>query len=168
MGGAAHVLLHELHAGGGLEVEAAGIEANALAHQSDPRPPAAPAEIDQPRRLGARPADRVDRRIVLLEQGIAGDHADPAAVGLGELAGGGGKLRRAEVASRGVDQVAHQAGRPGRALDRSALGPLGPDQLGEAPRLAVAGEGVAASAQPRAASFACRRRSAPPSAGSRR
>ena len=33
IGGAAHVLFHQQHAGGGLDVEAAGIETDALADQ---------------------------------------------------------------------------------------------------------------------------------------
>ena len=59
-GRAAHVLLHEQHAARRLDVEAAGVEADALADQRDAaaRRRAAPGQVDQARRRGCWPARR--------------------------------------------------------------------------------------------------------------
>ena len=68
-GGAAHVLLHDEHAGVGLDVEPAGIEADALADQRDFRMLGiAPAQIDQPRCARRGAADRMDQREILFQR----------------------------------------------------------------------------------------------------
>ena len=67
IGGAAHVLLHEEHAARRLDVEAAGIEADALADDGDLRMRRlAGDDIDEPRLAPRRrrPADGVDHREV--------------------------------------------------------------------------------------------------------
>ena len=65
-GGAAHVLLHQQHAARRLDVEAAGIETDALADQRDFRMcRVAPAHIDQPRRTGGGAADGMNKRKIL-------------------------------------------------------------------------------------------------------
>ena len=116
--GAAHVLLHHLHAGGGLQVEAAGIEAHALADQRHLRRVGiAPADVDQPRRPRAGPADGMDRRVVLGEQRVADDDPVLRPEAFGDLHGGVGQLRRSQIGGRRVDQVARQAHRAGEALD---------------------------------------------------
>ena len=70
--GAAHVLLHDQHRGRRLEVEAAGVEADALADQRDlRRRRIAPVQIDQARRAVGGAADRVDEREILLQQIVA-------------------------------------------------------------------------------------------------
>ncbi len=76
VGRTAHVLLHIAHAGGGLDVQSAGIEHHALADQGDQRQIGAvqiPADLDDPGRAmrcgGA--ADGVHRRIVFIQQGVA-------------------------------------------------------------------------------------------------
>ena len=72
----AHVLLHVEHAGRRLEVEAAGVEAHALADQRDLGIALlAPHEIDQPRRAAAGAADGMHHGIVLLQEIVAHDHA---------------------------------------------------------------------------------------------
>ena len=71
MRGPTHVLLHQPHARGGLDVEPARIEADPFADDGDTRmAPVAPFELDQPRRtLGGRgAADRGDHRIALVER----------------------------------------------------------------------------------------------------
>ena len=56
----------------GLEVEAAGVEAHALADQRElGRVRLAPGQLDQARRARAGAADRVDRRVVLGQQVVA-------------------------------------------------------------------------------------------------
>jgi hypothetical protein len=75
VGGAAHVLLHQQHRGGRLDVEAAGVEADALAHQGELGAPfLAPTHFEKPRRLMSRPAHRMDHRESLGQQRLAGDH----------------------------------------------------------------------------------------------
>jgi hypothetical protein len=94
---------------------------------------------------GARPADGVDRGIVLLEELIAQDDRDPGLVCACQPPGSLGQLGRPHVAGRRVDQVAHQAGGRRRAADPGAVRTLGPDQGGEAPLvLLIAAEGIAA------------------------
>ena len=66
--GAAHVLLHQQHAGVRLDVEAAGVEGHALADQCDGRRVRrAPGEIDEPRRLMGRLPHGMDQRKAGLE-----------------------------------------------------------------------------------------------------
>ena len=74
--GAAHVLLHQPHAGARLDVEPARIEADALADDRDPgMAPVAPFELDQPRLAARRGggADRGDHRIAFVERLARGD-----------------------------------------------------------------------------------------------
>jgi hypothetical protein len=90
MGRAAHVLLHIAHAGGGLEVQAAGVEHHSLADQGDQRqvgPVQIPADLDDAGRAmrGGGAADGVDGRIVLVQQGLAGDHGDQSAPALSAI-----------------------------------------------------------------------------------
>ena len=74
VGRPAHVLLHQRHAGGRLDVEAAGVEAHALADQRDlGRARRAPGDVDEARRARAGLAHGVDHREALLER-LAGDH----------------------------------------------------------------------------------------------
>ena len=90
-----HVLLHVQHAGRGLEVEAAGIEAHALADQRDLGIAlAAPHKIDQPRRAAAGAANGMNHGIVLLQEIVAHDHADLGLVRLAE------RLRRCRKLGR--------------------------------------------------------------------
>ena len=82
----AHVLLHQLHAGGRLDVEAAGVEGDALADERHfRRVLASPGEIDDPRRLGGGAPDRVDEREIGGDEFVAADHGDARAEMLGEL-----------------------------------------------------------------------------------
>ena len=75
--GAAHVLLHEDHAARGFDVEAAGVEADALAHERDQRRALlSPAHVDEPRLARAALAHLIDEWIVLPQQVLADD--DPA------------------------------------------------------------------------------------------
>ncbi len=113
VGGAAHVLLHQPHARGRLDVEAAGVEHDALADHGDHgRGGLAPHDLDHARgpvRDGGA-AHRVDGRIVLAlgQQVVADHHLDLGAELMGDLAGDGLDLQRAHVVGRGVDHVARQ------------------------------------------------------------
>ena len=124
MGGAAHVLLHVAHARRRLDVQAAGIEHHALADESDQRQVGliqVPADLDDPGRplRRRRPSDRMDGRIVLFQQGVAGHHRDRGAVRLGDLAGDGLDLQGAHVLGRGVDHLAGQKAGRGDVAHRS-------------------------------------------------
>src|SRR5690606_41442052 len=67
----AHVLLHVAHAVRRLEVEAAGVEAHALADDGDVRMRGlAPAQRQQARRAVRCAADGMDGGEVLFEQGV--------------------------------------------------------------------------------------------------
>ena len=84
MRGAAHILLHGLHGAWRLEVEAAGIETHALADEGELGSIGlAPLQIDETRVLSRRAADRMDRRVVLFEQGLADDCRERRAALLG-------------------------------------------------------------------------------------
>ncbi len=112
--GAAHVLLHEQHVLRGLEIEPAGVEADAFADQGDLRRGGlAPDQLDQSRRARAGAADRVDRRVVLGEQRIALDRAELGAIARRDRARGIGELGRAEIRGGRVDQIARQPDRLG-------------------------------------------------------
>ena len=65
-GGAAHVLLHEQHAARRLDIETAGVEADALADERHQRRALAPPrQVDEARRARAGAADRMDHREIL-------------------------------------------------------------------------------------------------------
>jgi hypothetical protein len=122
MGRAAHVLLHVAHAGGGLQVQAAGVEHHPLADQGDQRqvgPVQLPADLDQagrPVRSGGAPHG-VDGRIVVFQQGVAGDDGDLGACALCNLAGDGLDLQRPHVGGGRVDHFAGQGAGGGDARD---------------------------------------------------
>src|SRR5262249_56057875 len=83
----AHVLLHVEHAALGLDIEAARIEAHALADERDlGMARLAPGEIDEARSARGGAADRVNEGKILLEQVLADDRAHLAAVARSERA----------------------------------------------------------------------------------
>ena len=97
MRGAAHILLHDPHSAGRLDVKPAAVEGNALADDRDARMArVAPFEFDQTRRMFARrrPADGVDQRIAAFERIAAGD-GDFGLVRLGNAPGLGLQARSA-------------------------------------------------------------------------
>ena len=70
-----------------LDVEAAGIEGDALADEGHLRSALlAPGEVDEPRRRRGGAADGVDHREILLQQLVADDALERGAVALGEMA----------------------------------------------------------------------------------
>ena len=120
--GAAHVLLHVAHAVGRLDVQAAGVEAHALADQGDMRQSArAPTQCDQARCPVRSAADRVDGGEIPCQQFVAGDHFDLRAMLPGDLARHRFQLLRAHVFGRRVDQVAH-AHAGGEQVDGLGIG----------------------------------------------
>ena len=139
-GGAAHVLLHQQHAAGRLDVEAAGIEADALADQRDPPAPRRrpQREVDQPRRPRAGAADGVDHGKIARQQVVADDARELGAVPLGERARGILELLRAKVARRRVDEIATEPHAfEDRLGARSASAPAGRLQPGGVLTVAV-------------------------------
>ena len=110
MGRATHVLLHQQHPAARLDVQAAGIEADALADDCDLRVLfIAPVQFDHARRVAARggAADPVDHRKAAL-QSVAAGYLELGAVGLGDQLRLVLQLGRAHVLRRGVDQIADQ------------------------------------------------------------
>ena len=143
--GAAHVLLHPAHAVGGLEVEAAGVEAHALAHEHQLRViRLAPAQFEQPRRAVAGAAHRVDGGEVRRKQFVADPCAQLGLVCLAELLDRRAELLGAHVLGGRVDQVAHQRGGVGQRLHRGQRGGVQRERGRRVLRLAVAGELVGA------------------------
>ena len=113
----AHVLFHQLHAGGRFDVEAAGVEHNALAYQRDLRRVApAPGQIDEPGRLHRRHADSVDERKVARQKFVADNRDDFRARRIGETL----RLRRER---RGRQQVCGRVDEVSTCIDsgRDAL-----------------------------------------------
>src|SRR5262249_40126098 len=102
-------LLHVEHAALGLDVQAARIEADALAdqrHLGVAR--VAPGHVDEPRCARCRATDRVHERKVLLEQVVPHDRAYRCAVAAGQGARGLLQLARAHVVRRRVDEIARE------------------------------------------------------------
>ena len=146
MRGPAHVLLHEAHALGALDVQAPRVEAHALAHDGEARVlRVAPVELQQARRPRGGPAHGMDGGEALREELVAHPLVELGAEEVGLLAHHVRELRRAHVLGRRVHEVAHELHRfgeperlddPGRAFQLQVRG--------LAARLAVAGELVAA------------------------
>ena len=121
--GAAHVLLHNTHAIAALDVQAAGIERDALADERDFRVPGlTPFQFEEARRFGGGAAHGVDHRIVRCEQRVANDSGEPGAEAFRQ----GGHLRfqagRCHVRGRRVDHVSQMGG--GLSLARQPLAVL--------------------------------------------
>ncbi len=131
----AHVLLHQEHAACRFDVEAAGIEAHALADQRDFRVARlAPAKIDQARRNGASATDRVDHRKILFQKCIAFGDGNVGLVFFRQFTGGVFEGIRPHVVGRRVDEVAHQRHRAG---DAAEFGFVQAVRQGQSDRLAI-------------------------------
>ena len=117
MGRAAHVLLHDPHSAGILEVEPAAVEADALADDRDARVVGfAPFQLDQARGAlgGGAAADRSDQRIASGEF-LARCDGELRAGAPGEVGDGFLELGRAEVGRWRIDEVADERGGLGKA-----------------------------------------------------
>ena len=148
MGGAAHVLLHIAHPGGALEVKTTGVEHHPLADQGHQRPVRlvqVPADLEHARRAmrGGGAADGMDRRIVILQQGVAGRDGQARARALGDLARDGLELQRPHVGGRGVDHLARQGAGGGDVQRRRQVEAVRRDQT----RAAALGPGLVAVEQ---------------------
>ncbi len=113
--GAGHVVLHPLHRAGALQVEAAGVEGDALADQRDvsPRPGGTVAQGHQPRWGGRATAHREHRAEAAPLERLTFDDLMLQAVLGGQPGCLGRQIGRPERAGRLVDQVA----RPGGGAD---------------------------------------------------
>ena len=110
MGRAAHVFLHQSHAGPGLHVQPAGIEGDALADQADLGRGGilSPSQMQQTGRLRGGAAHAVDEGIALGEQ-ILTDHGLQArAEAIGKALGHCLQRGRPHIAGGRVDEIAHQ------------------------------------------------------------
>ena len=125
-GRAAHVLLHIEHGGIGLDVEPAGIEANALADQRDARMIRfAPVRVDQPRRAArrrGRPRESSGKFSFNRSSPTIALTSAPCL--RGERARGFFELGRSHVVRRRVDEVARQRHRFDDALKIFAIDAL--------------------------------------------
>ncbi len=119
---AAHVELHLVHLGGGLERDAAGVEGDPLAdehHRLRVLRPAVVAELDELRRLARALRDREQRAHPELFHVAPLEHFDAELLLAGEL------LRLLREIGRGADvagQVAEILGERDAGRDRAALG----------------------------------------------
>jgi hypothetical protein len=136
-------------AAGRLEVEAAGVEADALAdHRDLGCRRVAPAEIQQARRLRPGSADRVDRAVTGRKQRRANDLHQLRAVPAGQRGRLAGELLRTHVRGRGVHQVSSQCIRLASPAHEADVRPLRRGQRDRAqrcrPRRAIPVEAIAA------------------------
>ena len=147
-GGAAHVLLHVEHAALGLDVEAAGVEAHALADQRDlGMARIAPGDVDEPRRRArrARPTAWMSgkfcssRSSPTIARTVAPWRSASVRAAVFELG-------RPHVVGRRVDEVARERRRPRRCGVRSSPSTLpgSSSRMSFSLLLAVAREAVAA------------------------
>ena len=135
IGGSAHVLLHQQHAACRFDVEAAGIEADALANQRDFRVAClAPAKIDQAWRNSASTTDRMDHRKILLQKRIAFSNGNIGFVLGRQFTGRIFESIWSHIVGRRVDEIAHQHNRRGDAADFRFVHAIGQS---EADRLAI-------------------------------
>ena len=118
-GGAAHVELHFVHAGGGLDGDAAGVERDALAHQGHGRLAlgrALVAQHDEAQLFmrAARHGGKCAHAELGHFLGAENFAVDMAAFFLGDGLGGGGQLPGRGVVGRAVAPLARQADAAGR------------------------------------------------------
>ena len=129
IGGTAHVLLHQKHGGSRLDIEAAGVEAYALADQGDLAVTLlAPAHLDEAGSYSRGAADGMNEWEVLFDQLVAGDDGDIGLVVFGQTADGGFEIGRAHVVGRRVDQIPGEKDAGNLALDVGGIGILGDEQ----------------------------------------
>ncbi|MNE57274.1 hypothetical protein D3C80_1522260 [compost metagenome] len=79
---------------------------------------------------GGGAADGVDGRVILFQQGVAGDDSQGRARRLGDLAGDGLDLQRPHVGGGGVDHLAGQGGGGGDVQGLGEVETSGRDQTG--------------------------------------
>ena len=108
-GRAAHILLHQVHAGRGFKVQPPGVKADPFADQRQRRSIGAPAQVKKARRARAGATDRVDHREVLRHKIVAPDGPGLGAMARGQRHDGRLKLIRTHVLRGGVDQIAGQS-----------------------------------------------------------
>ena len=106
----AHILLHQQHAGGRLDIQPARIETHSLADQRHARGAGvAPCQFNQARGMVAAgsPAHRVDHGVVAL-QDVAARHMQLRLMRLGQLFRLGFKVGRSHIFGGGIHQIANQ------------------------------------------------------------
>ena len=107
-----------------------GIEAHAFADQGHfRRVGAAPADVDQPRRAHTRAADRVDERVVGLEQRVAHGHREFRVMAFGQSLCRGRELHRSHIVGRCVDEIAAEEHAFGNARGFFAVDAVGQHQF---------------------------------------
>ncbi|BDZ46809.1 hypothetical protein GCM10025866_27180 [Naasia aerilata] len=133
-GGARHVVLHAHHRGGGLQGEAAAVEGDPLADQSNVRRRALgrPGDLDEPRRADralSHPEDAAEP-VALQRLGVPLGELDVEA--LRQRVRALGERLRVEVRRGSVDEIPDGGDRPGRRLgtgdERVCVDGLGDDR----------------------------------------
>ena len=129
-----------------LDVEPAGIEADALADQRDARViRLPPGQVDQPRRPRGGAANRMNERKIVPQQVVANRGVNVRAVLAGQPACGVFQLWGAHIVGRRIDEIAHQRDRLDHVLELFAVEALRQIELDLAAfGLVVAGEPISA------------------------
>ena len=129
--GTAHILLHQLHTGRRLQVEAAAVKTDSLTDDRHFRiARLAPPNIDQPGRAVGRAAHCMYHRVILLEQVVADDDAELRLELSGQFTRRAGQLRRPHVRGRRVDEITGQRDGTGGAQDGTPIRLGRPDEFG--------------------------------------
>ena len=109
MRGTTHVLLHQQHTGGGLQIQATRVKADSFSNKSQHGMRLfSPTHANETRRPVGCPADRVYGRIILREQIIALDNFDLGVKLVCMCNRYIGQVFRSHVFGRRVDQVPNQ------------------------------------------------------------
>ena len=135
VGRTAHVLFHQAHRRSRLQVQTAGVKANAFAHQRQLGTLIAPPHIDQTRGRGTGPTHGVDHRKVVLQQVFTDRDLDLRTMFNGQIAGCLFKFSRPHVFGRRVDQITRPRLCCGKHLDPAGIHSFGRDQFANLWRL---------------------------------
>ena len=127
---AAHIFLHQPHAGGGFDIQTTTVERNALAHNRDTRVArVAPFQFNQARRMftHGRLANGVDERIARF-QCLTGDDSDVRLVRFCDALCLSLQRIWPKVARWPIDEIAHQSGCSGLQYGQGNAGGLAHQQ----------------------------------------
>ena len=126
----AHILLHDPHAGAGLDIEPAGIKGHPLADQREARMGrVTPFQLHEARLIDGGPADGVHHRIVLREQFLANDRRELRAEPFRKIGNRRLNVLRAHIGGRRVHEVAQQGAGIGLTAQRVGIRVFRDDKL---------------------------------------
>ena len=127
---AAHVLFHQPHGGGGLQIQPARVKTHAFAHQRKFRPGTSPTHVYQSRRAGGCAPNRVDHREILHDQIVAHNHITGCAMGVRQVPRSGFQLRWPHVRGGCIDEIAGQRLSSRDGFNSASVDCAGSDQPG--------------------------------------